>query len=536
MEDARVVSHGKGIPGSTSAQDEAECSSRNGSFHRLSGSGSTGMSDEESGEASSSNLRIRGSMVTLRTRYLYHLGHYPKLVQSFVPNIGPLLQSRHRLVPHLRSPMLPEQARTRPFFGPGGVKSSVINVSAATLGAGALAVPCAFRESGIIAGLIVMFLLVFVSSYSINLLVRVIEMSGFATYEELALHYLGRKRALFLEFNMIFFCFGCAVAYTIVIGSTTQSCLQLLFGADCQHPESTFDILACNKAVPLSIITLVVLLPLSMLDQLNELRFTSLLCVVCILYLILVVIYVFIGTAIDHKLPDHIALMPPQGAEGAFPFVGVIRMVSIAVFAYCCQPNVPGIYVELERRSFRRMTKVSRGSMMLCCAIYVLMGLNGYLTFGSETKGDILQNLKARLVGNKIDMPVALAFVAMIFAVIMSYPLNIFPIRYSIETLVLFSRPQWESKRKLLRVVITVTCVLLSLIFAIIIPGIDKVFGLIGAFSGSIICYIAPALFYGVGMEGSWFSKQKIGALALLVAGVIFMFIGTAVAACDLFI
>lgn len=462
------------------------------------------------------------SMERLRARYLSHLGHYPKLVQSYVPNIGPLLQPGAPLVPHLASPSaIGVDSERRPFFGPGGVKSSIVNVSAATLGAGSLALPHAFNEAGVVVSIVIMLFLFCLSTYSISLLVRAIEISGFSTYEELSLHYLGRRAAMFIEFNMIFFCFGTAVAYAIVVGSSAQAVLEVC--GLCPHTSLP---LMCNTAAPLSIITIVVLLPLSMLDELNELRFTSLVGVICILYLFSVVLVQFISHAAKHGLPHDIAWMPPSSER-----FGVIEMLSLAVFAFSCQPNVPGVYVELERRSFRRMTKVARGSMSLCLVIYVVMGVAGYLTFGGKTMDNILDNLRSK----HVTVPVAIAFFAMTFAVVMSFPLNMFPVRYSLETLVLFRRPDWEPKRRLVRNVIIVSCVLLSLVFALIIPSINKVFSLIGAFSGSIICYIAPALFYGFGLEGPWLSRQKAGAVLMLVSGCFFLVAGTFVSLLNIF-
>jgi len=482
----------------------------------LRSSGSTEPLVEESEE------RCSDSMARVRNRYLLQLGQLPMIARGYVPNIAPLLMPERDLTHPLTSPVPEGPEETRPFFGPGSLKSSMINISASTLGAGALALPHAFDLSGVLVGLVMMIFLFFLSTYSIDLLVRAIEMSGLSTYEELSMQYCGRKAAIFIEFNMIFLCFGTSVAYAIVIGSTSHSVIELI-GVDCASAHG-FNAFLCTEGVPLSIITMFLLLPLSLIDQLNELRFTSLLGVLCILYLIVVVVYIFFGVAFTTGVPETIAWLPNKGP------LGIIKMLSLAVFSYCCQANVPTIYVELKDRSFRRMTKVARGSMSMCFVIYILMGLHGYLAFGSATKGNILDNLTERVEEGHVDILVAVAFIAMIFAVIMAYPFNMFPVRYSIETIVLYHRPDLEREVKTVRLVVTVCCVFLTLLCAILIPNIAQVFGLIGAFSGSVICYIAPALFYGLALEGSWFAPHKIGALCLLITGVIFMFTGTGVA------
>ncbi|CAK9074290.1 unnamed protein product [Durusdinium trenchii] len=82
------------------------------------------------------------------------------------------------------------------------------------------------------------------------------------------------------------------------------------------------------------------------------------------------------------------ALEPKDGITGIF------KMMSLSIFAFCCQPNVPSIYTELEQRSYKRMQKVSVRAMLLCCFVYLLMGVTGFLAFGERTDGNVLGNLQ----------------------------------------------------------------------------------------------------------------------------------------------
>ena len=596
-------------------------------------------------------------------------------------------------------------------FAPGSIRSSVVNVAAATLGAGALSLPYAFSESGVLLGMLVMLTLLCLTMQSIKLIIQSIESSDCESYEELALASffprerrggvrgetgrLGEEREVrvprstakgrlfgyFIEFNMIFFCFGTAVGYAITIGGVLSevisACRRLLVGweygyvdarfiglevdrvansrdgdgdstgrllaaagtavADTslsvsgtvsdaspspssstahvhahepehehEHPfkfsaEHVVDFLGGYNNALLLLIGACILLPLSVQDKLNELRFASLFGVSCILFLIAVVFQVFLEQGrvsetfgFGEKTATEEILLPTKGLQGA------IRMLSLSIFAFCCQPNIPSIYCELEKRSFRRMEKVANRSLGLCFLVYTLMGIPGFLCFGKDTQNNILDNLRQYLgadagpgpgagsnsstatvsqsarniqrhggvPGRAPDLPVLCGFVAMTFAVAMAYPLNVFPTRFSIETILLHNgvigggqegqvrdvqvqvqgtaeeagKPAdagWQS----IRFAISAICVALTLLFAILVPSISVVFELVGAFSGSVICFVAPALFFcniipgpsGVVpflQETSFSTKGH--AIAVFWFGIFFIVFGTYVAIGDL--
>merc|ERR1719313_1016448 len=122
-----------------------------------------------------------------------------------------------------------------------------------------------------------------------------------------------------------------------------------------------------------------------MFDKINELRYASLLGVACIIFLVAVVTYIYgkhgLHPSLRHEGGFSVALEPKDGILGCF------KMLSLAIFAFCCQPNVPSIYCELERKSFRRMRKVGIRGMTLCFGIYLLIGVSGFLAFGEATNG-----------------------------------------------------------------------------------------------------------------------------------------------------
>eukprot|EP00438_Fugacium_kawagutii_P011971 Skav208811 [mRNA] locus=scaffold349:230535:234052:- [translate_table: standard] len=123
-----------------------------------------------------------------------------------------------------------------------------------------------------------------------------------------------------------------------------------------------------------------------------------------------------------------------------------------------------GTLATLEQRSYKRMQKVSVRAMLLCCFVYLLMGVTGFLAFGENTNGNVLGNLQPMLCAN--DWIVRSGVAGMAFAVTMAYPLNIFPIRFSVETALFYHKPHLDLPG--MRTGIGVAAVACSLLAAIV--------------------------------------------------------------------
>ena len=71
---------------------------------------------------------------------------------------------------------------------------------------------------------------------------------------------------------------------------------------------------------------------------------------------------------------------------------GFLTSFPIFVFGYNCQPNVFPIYLELQRKSSKRMNKVFRRSIYISILLYIIAATFAYLTFIQQTCGNILLN------------------------------------------------------------------------------------------------------------------------------------------------
>merc|ERR1712096_592747 len=109
--------------------------------------------------------------------------------------------------------------------------------------------------------------------------------------------------------------------------------------------------------------------------------------------------------------------------------------------------------------------------MFLCLFVYLMMGLFGFLAFGTSTQGNVMMNLQPYLCAD--NLMVILGFACMAFAVTMAFPLNIFPIRFAVETILFFHWP--ELNTRVMRLGIAVAAVGSAFGVAVAIPSINVI-------------------------------------------------------------
>ncbi|EER07015.1 amino acid transporter, putative [Perkinsus marinus ATCC 50983] len=165
------------------------------------------------------------------------------------------------------------------------------------------------------------------------------------------------------------------------------------------------------------------------------------------------------------------------------------------------------------------MRSVSFWAVLICFVVYYGVGFAGVYTWGFDTKDNILYNYNL-LFKDSID--VTIAFIAMAISIATAYPLCIFPARFGLESALLVLYPSRfdsdDSGRASPAVVtlLTAITVLLSLGCAVLAPSIAQVFELVGSTSGNQM------------------TLKTFEAWSVMLIGVVFVFIGTAVAIKDM--
>ncbi|PWV09237.1 putative amino acid transporter [Trypanosoma cruzi] len=393
----------------------------------------------------------------------------------------------------------------------GGILSSAFNLASSTLGAGIVALPAAFKMSGIVMSILYLFIVASMAVYSFVLLTVVGERTGLRSYEKVTRLLLGRGADYLLAVLMWILCFGGDVTYVI-------SMLGIIKGF-VNNAESTPEFL---KTLPgnrllTSIVWLFFMLPLCLPKEINSLRIVSTIAVLFIVFFAICIVVHAAQNGLKNGIRDDIVYI--QSGNQA------ITGLSIYLFAYVSQVNCYEVYEELYKPSVGRMTKSAALGTSLCTVLYLVAGVFGYLEFGPAVTDSVL------LLYNPVqDKMMGVAYAGIIVKLCVGYGLHMIPCRDALYHILHIDArliAWWKNS------LICATMAFLSLIVGLFVPRITTVFGLVGSLCGGSIGYVFPALMF---MYCGNFNARSvgwghfIGAYVLLIVGVIAIVFGTAAA------
>lgn len=411
----------------------------------------------------------------------------------------------------------------------------VANLCSATLGAGVLALPYALQQAGLIWGCILLILAGTCTLYSLQLLVLACQYYQVYTYEGIVQMACGKRSRQVTEISILLFCGGCAVAYIITVGDIVES-LQL------------------ERNVAMVVVWTIAMVPLSLLKTMTSLQSASGVGIFSIFLLILVANIHFWRDLEHHvtaKMTLSTVLWPAHG------MTSVLTACPLIIFAFSCQPNVCAIFHELPEK--HRMNRVLYVAVSCCAMLYTSISMAAYLDFGGAVQPNVLQNYCIH------HLLIQVAFVGMTIAVIMAFPLNVFPTRVTLEGLIWGYRhgdhvevemedtsssdaqepllpesyyssyePLDESRLDCLdvrHVGLTLGITSLALILAMVAPNISVVFGLLGGTTSSVIGFILPGM-VGIKVVSNARWKPKL----LIAIGVVIGIVTTAVTVYSTFV
>jgi amino acid permease len=331
-------------------------------------------------------------------------------------------------------PPTPGWRNMRKWMRPNAERGAIFNLCSATLGAGALSLPYAFREAGVGTAIILLLVCAGLTAFSIRLLLLARKHTGLTTYEDMASTLYSRCFALLLEINMLLFCFGCAVGYIVALSDLVEPFVRFF-------PATS--LLPCKDWITIGVWA-VVLLPLSLVKEVSSLQCTSTLGIVALAVL---VVFVF-GHMVLHLFDTGVSFrgLVEQIDWFHYSSLGVLNALPIMLFAFSCQLNVYSIQSELEVPTMARMSRIMKGAIAICLSVYLTIGVGGYIEFQTTTKGNILLNY------DPAAEPVMLIpFLGITLTVLMAFPMNIFPCRYTLNELVFHVLPEMYAETKRVR-------------------------------------------------------------------------------------
>jgi amino acid permease len=439
----------------------------------------------------------------------------------------PLLSAVERVGDELQHENDTKAHATASFAG------SVFNLSAATLGAGALSLPYAVSLIGSRLALVLLVVAVLGAFLSIELLVGALDSAQCATYETITTKRLGARMAACVEAAILAFCIGTCVAYMIALGDIIEVLLVRPAVMPLWAPHTREQLMVCAWAL--------LLMPISLPRSLAALQSATFGGTLALCVLVGTVCW-HTARALEEGRPEPSA--PSPAAAPLQPLERVCGSVSIIMFAFTCQVNVPEVYHELRARSPARMRRVAASALTIALVLYVLIGLGAYAEFGAATRADVLKNYDVWSADGR-DRPMLPSYALMGLTIVVAYPFNVFPARQTLEgalaaALGTTAGAHAEARRApsgtATHVGLTVLITGGALLVALFVPGINVVFQLLGGTASALVCFCVPgmlALRSRLPLLAS--AGGRASAYALVGGGALVGLISTAVTIAGLF-
>ncbi|KAL2013860.1 hypothetical protein VTN00DRAFT_1385 [Thermoascus crustaceus] len=389
-----------------------------------------------------------------------------------------------------------ESARPR-----SGLKMAFMNMANSIIGAGIIGQPYAFRQAGMVMGIILLAGLTITVDWTIRLIVVNSKLSGADSFQATMQHCFGKSGLIAISVAQWAFAFGGMIAFCIIVGDTIPHVLGALFPS---LEDLPFLWLLTDRRAVIIIFVLGISYPLSLYRDIAKLAKASTLALISMVVIVVTVI-------------TQSFRVPPE-SRGDFKgliFVnsGFFQAVGVISFAFVCHHNSLLIYGSLKKPTLDRfalVTHYSTGVSMLMC---LAMALAGFLSFGSKTDGNVLNNFPSD------NIMVNIARFCFGLNMLTTLPLEAFVCR-SVMTTYYFPDEPFNPNRHL---IFTTSLVVTSMAMALITCDLGAVFELIGATSASALAYILPPLCYIKLSNTS--RKAKIPAFACIAFGTVVMII-----------
>eukprot|EP01029_Cantina_marsupialis_P020091 TRINITY_DN4684_c0_g1_i2.p1 TRINITY_DN4684_c0_g1~~TRINITY_DN4684_c0_g1_i2.p1 ORF type:complete len:324 (-),score=51.66 TRINITY_DN4684_c0_g1_i2:725-1696(-) len=298
---------------------------------------------------------------------------------------------------------------------------------------------------------------------------------------------------------------GATISYTVIIGDLLPRFVKTILRHH-DHDYLFSDDSHIERALLMSIVTILIVMPLSCQKKIGFLGYMSFISIaMMIMFTILVVV----------KQPNVPCPINPGDKCHAELFIfeaDTVLVLPTIGFSFICHTTLLPVYHELKARSLNRMLKVSRTAIVCCFVLYGLSAVFGYKSFFGQTDSDIMKSYLNYDQYNKVIQIVQVSFIC---AVTLTIPLICFPFRKTV-TLGVLQQKELTNKQ---HYGITLSTNIFVLVVSILIPEIKVVFGFFGATSSVMLMFLLPSLFYKKLMGGTWMEHK--GLLCMFIAGIL---------------
>ncbi|KAK0639257.1 transmembrane amino acid transporter protein-domain-containing protein [Cercophora newfieldiana] len=392
-----------------------------------------------------------------------------------------------------------EAERARPK---NGLSMAFMNMANSIIGAGIIGQPYAFRQAGLLAGVVLLVVLTVVVDWTICLIVVNSKLSGASSFQGTVEKCFGRSGLIAISVAQWAFAFGGMVAFGVIVGDSIPHVLMAIWPGLREMPVLG---LLADRRVVIAVFTLGVSYPLALYRDIAKLAKASTLALISMGIIVLTVVF-----------EGALAPSESKGSINTFNLLvindGIFQAIGVISFAFVCHHNSLLIYGSLETPTIDRFSKVTHYSTGISMVACLLVALAGFLTFGDKTLGNVLNNLPSD------NTMVNVARLCFGLNMLTTLPLEAFVCR---EVMLNYYFPNAPFNMNL-HLIFTTSLVVSAMTLSLLTCDLGTVFELVGATSASAMAYILPPLCYIKLTTRSW---KTYVAWGIAIFGCAVMFI-----------
>jgi amino acid permease len=390
------------------------------------------------------------------------------------------------------------------------------------VGAGVLSLPAgvaAFGDapSALLPAIGITVFVGYLSAYCFALIGRVCSVTGATSYRNAWDRSVGESSSWIPASACTFKTGVACLAYSMILADTFRALLATA-GVAVTRTQSLFGL------------TGTILLPLCMLKDLAALAPFSLLGILGMGFTICAMLFRFLGgtyalaagAAPAGKFLNDLApaVAPKFGTAGwkaAATPQGTILLCMLST-AYLAHYNAPKFFNELKNNTPARFNKLVGASFSVAIALCVAVMSVGFLTFGANSSGLILNNYS-----NK-DSIMTMCRIAVAVSIVFSYPLAFVGVREGVFDLMnvpVAKRTDASVNRMTMSLLAAVTA------SALVVKDLSLVLALGGAVLGNALIFVFPSMMFRAAFKNQPdMAGERAGALGVSTFGVVMGAIG----------
>jgi amino acid permease len=293
-----------------------------------------------------------------------------------------------------------------------------------------LATPGAFKYTGLIPGILLIILCGFTSAAGLTLLTMCANTLGGRknSFFSIALHTIPNG-ARFFDAAIAVKCFGVSISYLIISGQLMPQVILSFAKALDRHDQLPNIVLDRSFWI---FVFMILLVPLCFMRRLDSLRHTSYMSLLAVMYLVIIVLY--------YSIPSKRSHLPKPGPVYAINIDGhhFLSIFPVFVFAFTCAQNMLPVHNELRATKSLHLSRSRKAitiSIAFAGTVYLIVGILGYLSFGSKVSANIVTMYPST------SLFVCFGRVSIVILTLCSYPLQVHPCRAALDKVFSRSKP-----------------------------------------------------------------------------------------------